>query len=83
MAKPGHIKAIKAKGNYYFYVFRSFRDENKKATNKTVFTLGRKEKAIESLQLFLEDPAKVPEVLKGYEREQFLKWIEYVEEKER
>lgn len=81
MSKRGFVAAVKARGNYFFYVRISFRDENKKPRNKNVMGLGRKENALSLLQSWIEDENNIPDNMKMYGVEDFRKWIEYVERK--
>lgn len=81
MSNSGFVQAVKAKGKFFFYVRISFRDENKKPRNKNIFGLGQKENAILLLNSWLVDSEIVPEVLKKYTKDDFKKWISYVEGK--
>lgn len=81
MSKAGFVQAVKARGKYFFYVRKSFRDENKKPKNKNIFSLGQKEKALSSLNEWVKDHESAPDVLQKYSVEDFKNWIEYVENK--
>lgn len=81
MTKSGFVAAVKARGKYYFYVRKSFRDENKKPRNVALMGLGQKENALSLLNYWIEDEKNVPDNMRKYGVEDFKKWIEYVESK--
>lgn len=81
MSKSGFVQAVKARGNYFFYVRISYRDKDKKPRNKNIFSLGQKEKAIQLLKSWVVNSEIVPEELKKYNEEDFKKWIKYVDSK--
>lgn len=81
MARAGYVRGHKSRGNYFFYVKKSFRNDQGKPDNKSIYALGQKEKALAALNLWLQDPSEIPEVLKKYKKEDFEKWIEYVKSK--
>lgn len=81
MSTSGFVQAVKARGNYFFYVRISYRDKDKKPRNKNIFSLGQKEKAIKLLNSWVVDREIVPEELKKYNEDDFKRWITYVEGK--
>lgn len=81
LLKNGYVQAVKAKGENYFYVRFSFRNEKKMPQAKNLLGLGRKNNALEQLQSWIEDENTIPEIMEGYTKEQFIKWVQYVENK--
>jgi len=43
--------------------------------------LGQKENALSLLSSWIEDVSNVPDLMKNYEKEDFERWIKYVESK--
>lgn len=78
MARAGYVQAVKSRGKYFFYVRKSFRNEDGKPRTKNILALGQKEKAIEVLQKCISNPSDKPEALKKYNVEDFNNWIEYI-----
>lgn len=81
MNKSGFVQAVKARGNYYFYVRVSYRDKNKKPRSKNLIGLGQKDKAITLINTWIKDKELIPEVLEKYNVDDFEKWIYYIENK--
>lgn len=81
MKPAGFVQAVKSRGKYYFYVRIAFRDENKKKRNKNIASLGQKENALSLINSWMNDSKTIPEVLGKYDKEDFLKWISYIENK--
>lgn len=81
MSKRGFVTAVKARGKYFFYVRISFRNEEKQPRHKNVMGLGQKENALSLLSSWIEDVSNVPDPMKNYEKEDFERWIKYVESK--
>ena len=76
MNKIGYIIRIKSKGRYYFYLRKSFREDNK-PKNKTIYSFGNKEKAVNSLEEWINNHDLMPGELKelGYDIEDVKGWI--------
>lgn len=81
MFRNGFVQAVKAKGTVYFYVRISFRNEQKKTRSRNVLGLGQKENALSLLQSWIDEEKNIPDNMKGYKKEQFEKWIKYIENK--
>lgn len=81
MSKSGYVAAVKARGKYFFYVRKSFRNEQKKPTAKNIMGLGQKENALATLQSWIDNEKNVPDNMRIYREEDFKKWIKYVEGK--
>jgi hypothetical protein len=75
--QPGFIVKVKSKGSYYFYLRRSFRDEDKKPKNKSLYSFGNYNKAINNLELWIRNFDLFPNELKafGYNQKDVIKWI--------
>lgn len=82
MSKPGFVQAVKARGKYYYYVRRAYRDIEKKVQKENLYSLGRKEKAHETISTWLRDPSAIPENLRKYKKTDFEHWLKFIEEKE-
>jgi len=81
MSKSGFVQAVKARGKYFFYVRISFRNEEKQPRQKNVMSLGQKESALNLLSSWIEDVSNVPDPVKKYKKEDFERWLKYVESK--
>lgn len=81
MKKPGFVQAVKSRGKYYYYVRRAFR-EKENIIKKNIFALGQKEKAIETIDKWIENRVDLPEEMKNYSKDDLLHFKRYIEEKE-
>lgn len=82
MSKVGFITANKVKGRYYYLILKSYRDSTKKTRKEVILNLGNKDKSTKIINSFMSDPENIPDNLKMYTKEDFKKWIDYINEKE-
>lgn len=82
MSKPGFVQAHKARGKYYYYVLRAYRDQDKKVQKEYLLSLGRKQNAFDTITNWLRDPSTIPENMKKYKEDDFKNWLKYIEERE-
>jgi hypothetical protein len=76
--KVGFIARVKSKGRYYFYLRVSFREgKDYKPKNKNIYSFGNKEKAVNSLEEWINNHDLMPGELKGlgYDIEDVKGWI--------
>lgn len=78
MARAGYVQGVKSRGKYFFYVRKSFRNEDGKPRTQNLMALGQKEKALETLESWIDDPSKKPDVVRKYNTEVLKKWIHYI-----
>lgn len=81
MARAGYVQGVKSRGKYFFYVRKSFRNEDGQPRTKNILALGQKEKALESLQSWIDEPSKKPDAVSKYKAEDFTNWMEYIQGK--
>ncbi|WP_430483519.1 hypothetical protein [Rossellomorea marisflavi] len=79
MKKIGFIVKVKSKGRNYYYLRRSFWEDNK-PKNKSVYSFGNHEKAVETIQHWIESPQAFPDDLKGYgyDLDDAERWLEEI-----
>lgn len=72
-----YISRVKSKGNYYFYVYAYVRQDKK----QIIESLGRREKAIQSLSDWKENTNKIPAYLidKGCNEKHIDVWLKKLE----
>ena len=70
---------VKASGNIYVYVAEYVgKQEETNSKEKRIFSLGRKEKALEKLEKWKKDRKKIPEVVKIKDESELDNWINKV-----
>ena len=81
MSRSGFPVAVKSRGNYFFYIRKSFRNKEGKARNENIFSLGQRDSAIQKLNSWIEFPEQKPDLFKKHQEEDFKRWIDYVNSK--
>lgn len=79
MDKVGFVAKVKAKGRYYFYLRKSFW-ENNKPKNKNLYSFGNEAKAIILIEEWIRRPESFPGELKelGYDLEDAARWLQEI-----
>jgi hypothetical protein len=79
LKKVGFIAKVKSRGNLYYYLRVSFRN-NQKPRNKNLFAFGNQNKAINSIEGWISRPESFPGELKelGYDLEDAARWLQEI-----
>jgi len=75
--RTGFIARIKSKGRYYYYIRRSYRKKDI-VYKESIMSLGTQENALRKVKEWLEDTEEVPKELEGFTKEDFRKWLDYI-----
>ncbi|MFP7202639.1 hypothetical protein SFC08_16840 [Lysinibacillus halotolerans] len=80
--KTGFIQCVIARNKKYYYLRRAYRDSSQQVKKENIYNFGRKEKALSTIESWLNNSKCIPEEMNKYDVEDFKKWIDYINEKE-
>jgi hypothetical protein len=79
LKKVGFVARVKSRGKFYYYLRVSFRN-GQNPRNKSIYSFGNQQKAIDSIEEWISRPESFPGELKelGYDLEDAARWLQEI-----